>query len=258
MSAISAAAVMQLRRKTGAGVVQCRDALRRSEGDIAQAEAHLRAESRQRAGAKMGREAGEGGVALAMQDGRGALAELNSETDFAARTEQFRTLARDIAALSLQLGESDASALLAADYPGAGCSVAEQLQEIAGGTIRENLRLRRAGILNVPGSMVFGYVHNKIDADIGRLAALVALQSNAPQASLETIGKQLAMHVAANAPETAEEMSGQDFVMDAKQTVAQAIAAAAETAGAEVKLAGFLRFALAEPVAGEDGEDGEA
>ena len=251
MSGISAAAVMELRRKTGAGVVQCRDALRQSEGDVARAEERLRSQSRERAGAKMGREAGEGGIALAIEGGRGALAELNSETDFAARTGEFRTLARDIAGLALRVGE-DLPSVLAAEYPGAGCSVAEQLQEVAGGTIRENLRLRRIGLLDAPGAMVFGYVHNRIDTDIGRLAALVALESTAPQESLATLGKQLAMHVAANGPGNVEEMAGQDFVMDARRTVAQAVAAASGEAGADVRLAGFLRFALAEPVDGDD------
>ena len=249
---VFASSVMELRRKTGAGVVQCRDALRNSGGDVALAEERLRSESRERAGAKMGREAGEGGIALALADGRGALVELNSETDFAARTSEFLTLARDIAALTLKEGDN-LPFLLATEYPGAGCSVAEQLQEISGGTIRENLRLRRIGLLDVPGAVVFGYVHNKIDADIGRLAALVALESSAEPQSLETMGKHLAMHVAANAPANVEEMSGQDFVMDSNRSVAEAIAMATAEIGADVRLVGFLRFALAEPTDGDDG-----
>lgn len=247
MSEISASDVMALRRKTGAGVVQCRNALQTCNGDVARAEERLRAESRERAGAKMGREAGEGGVALAIDGLRGALIEINTETDFAARTEEFCALARDIAGLALEQG-SDVNALLSANYPGAGVNVEEQIQEIAGGTIRENLRLRRSGVLRASSGAVVGYVHNKINDDIGRLAALVAVESSAPSESLAIIGKQLAMHVAANAPCNVEEMANQDFVMNTKISVAKALGDASRDIGAEVQLSGFLRFALAEPI----------
>ena len=247
MSEISASAVMALRQKTGAGVVQCRNALQACDGDVARAEEQLRAESRERAGAKMGREAGEGGSAIAIDGLRGALIEINTETDFAARTKEFCALAQDIAKLAIEQGD-DVEALLSASYPGASASVKEQIQEIAGGTIRENLRLRRSGVLRASSGAVVGYVHNKISDDIGRLAALVAVESSASPESLATIGKQLAMHVAANAPRDIEEMANQDFVMNAKISVAKAIEDASGDIGNGVRLSGFLRFALAEPI----------
>ena len=251
MSEIPASAIMALRQKTGAGVVQCRDALRQCDGDVTLAEERLRSESRERAGAKMGREAGEGGVALAIDGARGALMEINSETDFAARTKEFCGLARDIAKLALQQGDN-VEALLAAEYPGVNSSVAEQIQEVAGGTIRENVQLRRSAVLRASKGAVVGYVHNKIDDDIGRLAALVAVESSAAPEALATIGKQLAMHVAANAPADIEEMANQDFVMNAKLPVAKALDEAAKEIGAEIQVSGFLRFALAEPTDTDD------
>lgn len=247
MSGISASDVMALRQKTGAGVVQCRNALQACNGNVVRAEEQLRAESRERAGAKMGRDAGEGGIALSIDGLRGALVEINTETDFAARTEEFCTLAQDVAGLALEQG-NNIEALLSANYPGSGVNVKEQIQEIAGGTIRENLHLRRLGVLRASSGAVVGYVHNKISDNIGRLAALVAVESSAPPESLATIGKQLAMHVVANAPRNIEEMVNQDFVMNAKISVAKALGDASEDIGAEVRLSGFLRFALAEPI----------
>lgn len=253
MSEIAATVVMELRRRTGAGVVQCRDALRQTAGDINAAVKHLRAESRERAGAKMGHEAGEGGIALAVDGLRGALIEINSETDFAARTKEFLDLARVIAALALT-HNGDLKSLLAMDYPGEGCSVAEQLREVAGGKIRENLRLRRCALLQAASGAVVGYVHNKIDADIGRLAALVAVESSSTPESLANIGKQLAMHIAANDPRDVEEMARQDFVMNGKVTVAKAMEEASAEICADLRVSGFLRFALAEPIAEEESD----
>lgn len=251
MSEISASMVMELRRKTGAGVVQCRNTLLQTSGDIAAAEKKLRDENRELAGAKMGREAGEGGIALAVEGLRGALVEINTETDFAARTKEFIALANDIAGLAITCG-GDLQSLLAADYPGADCNVAEQLREVAGGTIRENLRLRRCALLQASSGAVVGYVHNNIDSNIGRLAALVAVESSAGPESLATIGKHLAMHVVANAPQDVERMAEQEFVMNDQITVAKAIVEASAEIGTDVRISGFLRFALAEPVADED------
>lgn len=256
MSEVSASAVMELRRKSGAGVMECRKALQRANGDAAAAAEILREESRDKAGAKMGRDAGEGGIALVIDGAKGALVEVNSETDFAARTQEFRRLAHTLARLALKHGGS-VEALLAADWPNNGrasvLSVAEHMRELVGGTIRENLRLRRAEVLDAPGAKLFGYAHNRIEPNLGRLAALVAVESEASESALWDFGKQLAMHVAANAPESVEAMAEQDFVMDAKVSVAKAVAAAGESLGASVRVVGFLRFALAEPLAEEDG-----
>ena len=199
MAIITAALVKELRAKTGAGMMECKRALVETDGDIESAVDWLRKKGHAAAAKKAGRVAAEGLVAVSIDGGRGAIVEVNAETDFVARNEQFQSLARNIAELALA-NDGDAERVLAAPFPGTGWTVAEELtQAIA--TIGENMNLRRAAALEVSPGVVAGYVHNAAAPGLGKIAVLIALRSEGDAEKLQAFGKQLAMHVAASGPQ---------------------------------------------------------
>ena len=194
---VTAAAVKELREKSGAGMMDCKKALAETNGDMEAAIDWLRTKGLAAAAKKSGRVAAEGLVAVSVDGPSGAMIELNSETDFVSRNEEFQGFASQLA--SLALGAADLDGLKAADYPDTGRNVADELtQKIA--HIGENMTLRRMEGLSVGSGKVVSYVHNAVADGLGRIGVLVALESEADAAVLDGLGKQLAMHIAATSP----------------------------------------------------------
>ena len=194
---VTAALVKELREKSGAGMMDCKKALAETDGDMEAAIDWLRTKGLATAAKKSGRVASEGLVAFAVDSTKGAVIELNAETDFVARNTEFQEFASTLAGLALAAG--DLEALTAADYPDTGRNVAEELtHKIA--TIGENMSLRRMAAVSVGLGAVVSYMHNATAAGLGRIGVLVALESSAGADVLEPLGKQIAMHIAATAP----------------------------------------------------------
>ncbi len=197
MAEITASMVKELRTKTGAGMMDCKKALQENDGDMDAAIDWLRKKGLAAAAKKSGRVAAEGLVALRTEGNKGAVIELNSETDFVARNEQFQKLAADMVEAAVKVGD-DVAAILASGHPNGG-SIQDQLTG-AIATIGENMNLRRASVLEVDKGVVSGYVHGAIADGLGKIAVLVALESEGDADKLKAFGKQLAMHIAATNP----------------------------------------------------------
>mgnify|MGYP001793534899 CR=1 FL=1 len=198
MAAITAQMVKDLRDKTGAGMMDCKAALKETDGDVEAAVDWLRKKGLAKAAKKAGRTAADGLVAFAVEGTKGAVVEVNSETDFVARNETFQDMVRQVAQTALTV-DGDTDALKAAPYPGADKNVEEQIAEMVG-SIGENMALRRSVGLSVTEGAVVPYVHTQIADQAGKIAVLVALQSAGDAGALAGLGKQLAMHVAAARP----------------------------------------------------------
>ena len=197
MAEITAAAVKELRERTGAGMMDCKKALAETNGDMEAAIDWLRAKGLSAAAKKAGRTAAEGLVGVAVEGTSGAVAEVNSETDFVAKNEQFQDFVRNVATLALQ-ANGDVAALKVAAYPGGGTVEDKLTDNIA--TIGENQSLRRSAIVSVGQGAVVSYVHNAVAPGLGKIGVLVALESAAKAETLQALGKQLAMHIAAANP----------------------------------------------------------
>src|ERR1700685_775832 len=268
MATVSAGLVKDLREKTGAGMMDCKNALSETDGDIEAAIDWLRKKGLAKAAKKSGRFAAEGLVGVAVEDNIGVLVEVNSETDFVARNDDFQALVRGVLAVALDHApDVDATKVLGAHYPG-------------GATVSE-------AIANAIGH----YVHGSVADGLGRIGVIVALQSAGDRAKLSALGRQIAMHVAAASPVAldaagvdpatatreravlAEKNAGkpanvidkivesglktfykevclldQPYVHDPAKSVAQAIKEAEKTVGAPIAVSGFVRYALGEGV----------
>jgi elongation factor Ts len=178
-------------------MMDCKKALTETAGDFEEAVDWLRKKGLAAAAKKAGRTAAEGLIGLALDGPRGALVEVNSETDFVARNEQFQAFVRSAAELALSAG-GDLDKLAATQTP-AGGALGEELTRLIG-TIGENLILRRTAALTADPGVVAGYVHNQTAPGLGKIGVLVALQSSGDAAALADLGKKLAMHVAAAVP----------------------------------------------------------
>ena len=196
--AISASMVKELREKTGAGMMDCKTALNENNGDMEAAIDWLRTKGIAKADKKSGRTAAEGLIGVASKDGTAVVIELNSETDFVARNEDFQALVRDIADVALAT-DGSLDAVSAADYPGAGKSVADTIKDRIG-TIGENLQLRRTAQLSAENGAVATYIHNQVAEGLGKLGVLVAIETDADKEKMLAFGRQVAMHVAATNP----------------------------------------------------------
>jgi elongation factor Ts len=196
MAEITAAMVKDLRERSGAGMMDCKKALNETGGDIEAAIDWLRAKGLAAAGKKAGRTAAEGLVGVAVQGTKGVVVEVNSETDFVAKNEQFQSFVRDVTQLALNSGD-DVQALLSTSMGG---STVQEVLTSNIATIGENQNLRRAKTLSVGQGAVVSYVHNAAAPGMGKIGVLVALEGDAPADKLEALGKQLAMHIAAAAP----------------------------------------------------------
>ena len=194
---VTAALVKELREKSGAGMMDCKKALSETDGDMDAAVDWLRTKGLAAAAKKSGRVAAEGLIGLAVAGLKGAVVELNAETDFVARNNEFQSFVSSLAALAL--GASNLETLNSSDFPGTGRTVADELtHQIA--TIGENMSLRRMHSLEVLDGVIVPYMHNTTAEGLGRIGVLVALESTADKPTLVTLGKQIAMHIAATSP----------------------------------------------------------
>ncbi len=207
MVAVTAALVKDLRERTGAGMMDCKKALVEVDGDVEAAIDWLRKKGLSTAAKKSGRVASEGLVGVATSARRAAMVEVNSETDFVARNETFQTFVHEVAKVALSVGE-DLTAIAAAPFPGTGRSVAEELVQLIA-TIGENMALRRAKVLTVTNGAVASYIHQAVAPGLGKIGVLVAVESTGELAALETLGRQVGMHIAATVP-TALDVSDVD------------------------------------------------
>lgn len=198
MAEITAASVKELRERTGAGMMDCKKALAENNGEMEASIDWLRAKGLAAAAKKAGRTAAEGLVGAVVEGNRGAVVEVNSETDFVAKNEIFQDFVRNVAKLALEHG-TDVEALGAAQYPDGGTVQEKLTDNIA--KIGENQSLRRAAVLEVNEGAVVPYVHNAVTPGLGKIGVLVALESAAPAETLQALGKQIAMHVAAAHPQ---------------------------------------------------------
>lgn len=199
MTQVNAETIKVLRETTAAGILDCRKALIENNGDMEAAIDWLRKKGLASAAKKSGRVAAEGVVAVSTAGTKGAVIELNSETDFVSRNEQFQQLARGIADLALDHG-ADVEKLKATTYPQTGRTVVDEVAN-AVAVIGENMNLRRSKVLSVEKGVVASYVHSAVAPGMGKIAILIALESEGDAAKLEALGKQLAMHAAAARPE---------------------------------------------------------
>jgi elongation factor Ts len=197
MAEITAASVKELRERTGAGMMDCKKALAENGGELEAAVDWLRAKGLAAAAKKAGRTAAEGLVGVAVDGTRGAVVEVNSETDFVAKNEQFQDFVCNVSSLALGTN-GDIEALKGAAYPTGGTVEEKLTDNIA--TIGENQSLRRTAVLEVPQGVVVSYVHNAVAPGMGKIGVLVALESAAPAEALMALGKQVAMHIAAANP----------------------------------------------------------
>jgi elongation factor Ts len=199
MATISAGLVKDLREKTGAGMMDCKNALSETDGDIEAAIDWLRKKGLAKAAKKSGRVAAEGLVGVAIEDNIGVVVEVNSETDFVARNDDFQALVRGVLAVALDHApDVDAAKVLGAHYMGGGTVTEAIANAIA--TIGENMTLRRAQGLRVTEGAIGQYVHGPVADGLGRIGVIVGLESTGDRTRLSVLGRQIAMHVAAASP----------------------------------------------------------
>ena len=203
MAQITAALVKQLRDMTGAGMMDAKKALEENSGDIEAASDWLRKKGIAKAAKKSSRAASEGLVAVAIDGTKGVAIELNSETDFVARNEEFQAFVKKVAETAL--GVSSLEELKAAEF-GGGKTVEESLTDLIA-KIGENMTLRRFQSVSVPKGTIFSYTHGELAPNLGKIGVLVALETEAGAEELQEVGKQIAMHVAAANPECLDQSS---------------------------------------------------
>ncbi len=199
MAAFTAADVKKLREKTGAGMMDAKKALEDANGDIEAAVDALRAKGLATAQKKSSRTAAEGLVGVAVEGTRGVAVEVNSETDFVAKNDKFQDFVRKTTEVALSADADDVEALKGASYPDGG-TVGDKLTDNVA-TIGENQQVRRMKTVSVANGVVVPYVHNAVAPNLGKIGVLVALESEADSETLDTLGKQLAMHIAAAFPQ---------------------------------------------------------
>ena len=208
MADITASMVRDLREKTGAGMMDCKKALTEAGGDMETAVDWLRKKGLAAAAKKSGRTAAEGLVGVTSASNKAAMVEVNAETDFVARNEQFQALVETIAKVALEVGD-DVETIKAAKFPGSERTVAEEITHLVA-TIGENMSLRRARVMSVKQGVVATYMHNALKPGLGKIGVLVAIEGTGGEAGvIETLGRQVGMHVAATRPD-ALDVSGVD------------------------------------------------
>ncbi len=198
MAEITAAMVKELRETTGAGMLDCKKALVEAGADMEKAVDWLRKKGLASAAKKSGRIAAEGLVAVAIEGNKGAVVEVNSETDFVAKNDIFQDYVADAAIVALK-NDGDIDKMKACNCPKCGKTFGERLTDMIA-KIGENMNLRRAKVISVNNGLVCSYIHNAAKEGLGKIGVLVALESSADKAKLADLGKHIAMHIAASAP----------------------------------------------------------
>ncbi len=217
MADITAAMVKDLREVSGAGMMDCKKALNETGGDMDAAVDWLRTKGLATAAKKAGRTAAEGLVGVATSGTKGAAVEVNSETDFVAKNDQFQGFVRDVTALALDMAATDIAVLASAPM-GEGSVQDKLTANIA--TIGENQSLRRVKTLSVVKGAVVSYVHNAAAPGLGKIGVLVALEGDADVAAIEALGKQLAMHIAAASPSALHEEGLDEALVTRERAIA--------------------------------------
>ena len=223
MAAFTAADVKKLRELSGAGMMDAKKALTEADGDIDAAVDALRAKGLATAQKKSSRTAAEGLVGVAVEGTRGVAVEVNSETDFVAKNEQFQDFVRSTTAAAVGVDGDDVEALKAAAYPGGG-TVADKLTDNIA-TIGENQQVRRMKTVAVESGAVVSYVHNAAAEGLGKIGVLVALESDIAADTLTPFGKQLAMHIASMFPQSLNADGLDAAVIERERAIAQEKAA---------------------------------
>ena len=224
--------VKNLRERTGAGMMDCKKALDESNGDMEAAVDSLRAKGLAAVAKKSSRTAAEGLVGVAVSGTKGVAVEVNSETDFVAKNDQFQDFVRKTTTVALGLSGTDVDALKAAAYPDGGTVGEKLVGNVA--TIGENQQVRRIKRVSVSSGLVVPYMHNAAAPNLGKIGVLVALESEAGADVLEPLGKQIAMHIAAAFP-LALDASGLDQEMIERERKIAAEKAAESGKPAEVQ-----------------------
>ncbi len=214
MSNITASMVKELRESTGVGMMDAKKALVENDGNMEAAVDWLRTKGMAKAAKKSGRTAAEGLVAVVTEGTKGAVVELNAETDFVARNEEFQAMVKNVATEALNVNTVEE--LAAAQINGK--AVSETITDLIA-TIGENMALRRMTSLSVSQGAVIGYVHSALTDGLGKIGVLVALESSEPADKLHEIGKQVAMHVAAANPQFLDKTSVDPEVLERERTV---------------------------------------
>ncbi len=217
MAAISAVLVKDLRDKTGAGFTDCKKALTETDGDLEGAIDWLRKKGLSAAAKKSGRVAAEGLVGVASMPNKAAMVEVNAETDFVARNEAFQNFVATVTQIALEVGD-DVEAIKAAPFPGSDHSVADELVSIIA-TVGENMNIRRAKVLTVPHGVVATYMHNALKPGLGKIGVLAALEGPDEAGTLEILGRQIGMHVAATRPEALDVDSVDPAALERERSV---------------------------------------
>jgi elongation factor Ts len=218
MAAYTAADVKNLRERTGAGMMDCKKALEETGGDIEAAVDALRARGLAAAAKKSSRTAAEGLVGVAVNGTRGVAVEVNSETDFVAKNDQFQDFVRKVTDKALEASGDDVEELKNAAYPGGG-TVGEKLTNNVA-TIGENQQIRRMKTVTVSQGVIVPYMHNAAAPNLGKIGVLVALESEAAADVLEALGKQLAMHIAAAFPQALDANGLDPAVIERERAIA--------------------------------------
>ncbi len=238
MADITASMVKELRESTGVGMMDAKKALVENDGNMEQAVDWLRTQGLAKAAKKSGRTAAEGLVAVVTDGANGAVVEVNAETDFVARNEEFQSFVRKVADTALTVNTLEE--LNAADLDGK--TIEQTLTDLIA-TIGENMAIRRMTRLTVPQGAVVGYVHSALADGLGKIGVLVALESFKDAESLQATGKQVAMHVAAANPQFLNKESVDPEVLDRERSVLkeQAIASGKPAEIAEKMVEGRIR-----------------
>jgi elongation factor Ts len=289
MANITAQMVKDLREMTGAGMMDCKAALGECAGELDAAVDWLRKKGLSKAAKKAGRVAAEGLIGVALKNSKGVVVEVNSETDFVARNDLFQGLVKMTANAALDVG-ADLEKIKTAKV--GNNTIADAISETIA-KVGENMTLRRAAALSVGTGAIASYVHNSVSEGLGRIGVIVALDSTGKTDELATLGRMIAMHVAASSPQAVHSLgldpavvqrekdvlaekfkaqgkpanvidkivdSGlktfykevclldQAYIHDPNKSVAQALKEAEGKAGAPIKIAGFVRYALGEGI----------
>tara|TARA_Y100000590_G_scaffold467050_1_gene644485 strand:+ start:13412 stop:14329 length:918 start_codon:yes stop_codon:yes gene_type:complete len=194
MAQITASLVKELREKSGAGMMDCKNALQENDANIEKSIDWLRAKGITKAAKKSDRIASEGLVGSLIDQNRATLVELNSETDFVARNEDFQNLLRGILSVSIE-NEN----VLSSQYPNSERTVEEEINEKIA-TIGENIMLRRVQNMSIDNGFIYSYTHNTVSDSLGKIGVLLAIETSASSKQLEDFGKNLCMHIAAASP----------------------------------------------------------
>ena len=245
---ISAQMVKELRLKSSAGMMDCKKALTETNGDMDAAIDWLRKKGLATASKKAGRVASEGLIGIKLKNKSGAIVEVNSETDFVARNEEFQTFVNDICNIALE-NNADLNKILSSNFPGSSKNVQDTLTDKIA-KIGENMSLRRAEMLSVTNGAVIGYIHNSVKDDLGKIGVLVALESNADASQLNKLGKELAMHIAATSPSSLsiEDLSSELVDRERKVLIDQAMSSGKPEEIAKKMVEGRLRKFYSEVV----------